>query len=83
MRVLYLTMNPNRGSTLAATEGWFRALRPRGLQPVLASHRAGAFHAWALQQGIAAYPVPRSWAGRPSTGSTNMAPSGICSSPRR
>lgn len=58
MRVLYLTMNPNRGSTTVPTEGWFRFLPPRGLEPVLVSHQAGAFHAWAVEQGIPAYQVP-------------------------
>lgn len=58
MRVLYLTMNPNRASTTVPTEGWFRFLRPRGLQPVLASHQLGAFHAWAVEQGIPAHHVP-------------------------
>lgn len=58
MRVLYLTMNPNRASSTVPTEGWFRFLRPRGLDPVLVSHRVGAFHAWAVEQGIPAYQVP-------------------------
>jgi glycosyltransferase involved in cell wall biosynthesis len=58
MRVLYLTMNPNRVSTTVPTEGWFRFLRPHGLEPVLASHEIGAFHHWALGQKIAAYHVP-------------------------
>jgi glycosyltransferase involved in cell wall biosynthesis len=58
MNVLYLTMNANRASTTSPTEGWFRLLRPRGLAPVLVSDKAGAFHEWALQQGIPAYHVP-------------------------
>ena len=33
MTVLYLTMNPNRESTTVPTEGWFRLLRGRGLEP--------------------------------------------------
>jgi glycosyltransferase involved in cell wall biosynthesis len=52
MKVLYLTMNPNRESTTVPTEGWFRLLRPRGLEPVLVSRTAGAFQAWASSQGI-------------------------------
>ena len=51
-------MNPNRASTTVPTEGWFKALRPRGLEPILVSHLIGTFHAWALEQGIAAYRVP-------------------------
>jgi L-malate glycosyltransferase len=58
MRVLYLTMNPNRASTTVPTEGWFRELRPNGLRPVVASNEVGAFHQWALSEGIPAYHVP-------------------------
>jgi glycosyltransferase involved in cell wall biosynthesis len=58
MNVLYLTMNPNRASTTVATEGWFRLLRPRGLNPVVASDLVGAFHDWAVGEGIPAYHVP-------------------------
>jgi glycosyltransferase involved in cell wall biosynthesis len=58
MRVLYLTMNPNRQSTTVPTEGWFRELRPRGLEPVLVSNECGAFHAWAVEQGVPAFHVP-------------------------
>lgn len=58
MRVLYLTINPNRVSTTVPTEGWFRLLRDEGLEPVLVSHEIGAFHAWAGEQGIPAYHVP-------------------------
>jgi glycosyltransferase involved in cell wall biosynthesis len=58
MKVLYLTMNPNRASTTIPTEGWFRLLRSRGLEPVLVSHRLGAFHEWVRQQGIPAYHIP-------------------------
>jgi len=62
MRVLYLTMNPNRASTTVPTEGWFRELPPRGLQPVLASTDAGAFLEWTRSLRIPAYrvsmPVP-------------------------
>jgi glycosyltransferase involved in cell wall biosynthesis len=61
LNVLYLTFNPNRASTTSPTEGWFKHLRPRGLNPVLVSHRTGAFHAWAVQQGIPAYHVPLPW----------------------
>jgi glycosyltransferase involved in cell wall biosynthesis len=57
MRVLYLTMNPNRQSTTVPTEGWFRELRSRGLEPVLVSNEIGAFHAWAVEQGIPAFHV--------------------------
>lgn len=62
MRVLYLTMNPNRASTTVPTEGWFRVLRPKGLEPVLASKEIGSFHEWTTSQGIPAFqigmPVP-------------------------
>ncbi|MES1254271.1 MAG: glycosyltransferase family 4 protein [Acidobacteriota bacterium] len=57
MRVLYLTMNPNRASTTVPTEGWFRLLPARGLEPVLASTELGAFHAWTVAQGIPAFQV--------------------------
>jgi glycosyltransferase involved in cell wall biosynthesis len=57
MRVLYLTMNPNRASTTVPTAGWWNELRPRGLEPVLVSDRAGAFHAWAREQGVPSYEV--------------------------
>ena len=58
MRVLYLTMNPNRASTTVPTEGWFRFLPSVGLEPILASNTVGEFHAWAVQQAIPAYHVP-------------------------
>jgi glycosyltransferase involved in cell wall biosynthesis len=65
MKILYLTMNPNRASTTVPTEGWFRELRPIGLEPVLVSHEVGGFHTWAVAQGISAYPValpfPNKW----------------------
>jgi len=56
--VLFLTMNPNRQSTTVPTEGWFRFLRPEGLQPVLVSHQVGDFHNWAMENGVPAYHVP-------------------------
>jgi glycosyltransferase involved in cell wall biosynthesis len=56
--VLYLTPNPNRASSNVALEGWIRVLRPKGLTPVLVSDRAGAFHSWALGQGVRAAVVP-------------------------
>ena len=37
MRVMYLTINPNRESTTVPTEGWFRVLGPKGLEPVVVS----------------------------------------------
>jgi glycosyltransferase involved in cell wall biosynthesis len=58
VRILYLTINPNRVSTTVPTEGWFRFLRPHGLEPVLVSHEIGAFHAWANGEGIPSYHVP-------------------------
>jgi len=51
-------MNPNRASTTVPTEGWFRVLRPLGLEPVLASNTKGSFHDWAVDQGISAYQIP-------------------------
>jgi glycosyltransferase involved in cell wall biosynthesis len=69
MRVLYLTMNPNRESTTVPTEGWFRTLRPRGLEPVLISSVSGSFQKWAGEEGVPCYetrlPFPnkmRPWA---------------------
>lgn len=58
MRVLYLTMNPNRESTTVPTEGWFRLLAGQGLSPVLISGRSGAFQRWAAEQGVPSYEVP-------------------------
>jgi glycosyltransferase involved in cell wall biosynthesis len=58
MKVLYLTMNPNRASTTVPTEGWFRVLCSRGLEPVLVSNETGPFHDWASEQGIPAYQIP-------------------------
>lgn len=57
MKVLYLTANPNRASSTVPTEGWFRWLRPKGLEPVLVSNQAGAFDTWAKQQGIPSYGI--------------------------
>src|SRR5262245_16733770 len=58
MKVLYLTMNPNRASTTVPTEGWFRLLPKRGLEPVLVSSQVGPFHKWAAGEGIPAYQIP-------------------------
>lgn len=58
MRVLYLTLNPNRASTTVPTEGWFRLLGDRGLEPVLASSQSGAFQRWSRDQGVPTYDVP-------------------------
>ena len=37
VRVLYLTMNPNRASTTVPTECWLRLLPARGLEPARSS----------------------------------------------
>ena len=58
MRVLYLTMNPNRQSTTVPTEGWFRLLPARGLEPVLVTRTRGAFSEWTEAQGIPVYVDP-------------------------
>jgi glycosyltransferase involved in cell wall biosynthesis len=58
MRVLYLTMNPNRQSTTVPTEGWFRLLPARGLSPVLVTRTSGAFAAWARSRGVPVYEDP-------------------------
>jgi glycosyltransferase involved in cell wall biosynthesis len=58
MRVLYLTMNPNRESTTVPTEGWFRILRAKGLKPVLVSNNNGAFQEWARKQSVPCYEIP-------------------------
>jgi glycosyltransferase involved in cell wall biosynthesis len=58
LRVLYLTMNPNRASTTVPTEGWFRLLPARGLQPVLVSRTDGGFQAWTRARGIPTYDNP-------------------------
>jgi glycosyltransferase involved in cell wall biosynthesis len=55
MRVLYLTMNPNRASTTVPTEGWFRLLPARGLEPVLVTRTEGAFSTWAREAGVPVY----------------------------
>jgi glycosyltransferase involved in cell wall biosynthesis len=50
-------MNPNRESTTVPTEGWFKLLPARGLEPVLVSNRTGAFQSWAREQGVPSYQV--------------------------
>lgn len=55
IRVLYLTMNPNRQSTTVPTEGWIRILPSKGLEPVLVSRTAGTFQEWAQAQGVVTY----------------------------
>jgi glycosyltransferase involved in cell wall biosynthesis len=55
MRVLYLTMNPNRASTTVPTEGWLRLLPARGLQPVIAYRTRGPFIDWAEARGVPCY----------------------------
>ena len=68
LRVLYLTMNPNRASTTVPTEGWFRLLPPKGLEPVLVSRTSAGFQAWVAAQGIPTYedPLPFPDARRPA-----------------
>jgi glycosyltransferase involved in cell wall biosynthesis len=65
LRVLYLTMNPNRQSTTVPTEGWLRLLPARGLEPVLVSRSNGSFQEWVTAQGIPTYddglPFPDKW----------------------
>jgi glycosyltransferase involved in cell wall biosynthesis len=58
LRVLYLTLNPNRQSTTVPTEGWFTLLRDRGLEPVLVSRQTGEFQRWALGEGVPTYENP-------------------------
>lgn len=58
VRVLYLTLNPNRVSTTVPTEGWIRLLPDRGLVPVLASREDGAFQAWVRGRGHPTYANP-------------------------
>ena len=58
IRVLFLTNNPNRGSTSRPTEGWFTYLVPKGLKAVLASDSSGSFQDWILERDIPSYEVP-------------------------
>jgi len=58
IRVLYLTINPNRQSTTVPTEGWLRLLPDRGLVPVLLSRTSGGFQQWARSQGVPTYENP-------------------------
>jgi glycosyltransferase involved in cell wall biosynthesis len=55
MRVLYLTMNPNRASTTVPTEGWLRLLPERGLAPVVCYRTRGPFIDWVERQGVPCY----------------------------
>jgi len=58
LRVLYLTINPNRQSTTVPTENWFKYLMPKGLCPILVSDVLGDFHQWAKSLNIPSYRVP-------------------------
>ncbi|MEO7191334.1 MAG: glycosyltransferase family 4 protein [Vicinamibacterales bacterium] len=58
IKVLYLTMNPNRLSTTVPTEGWIRCLTPRGLRAVVASNEDGSFLAWLAEQGHPGFHIP-------------------------
>jgi glycosyltransferase involved in cell wall biosynthesis len=60
MKVLYLVNTPfqGRASTTVATEGWFRHLRPKGLEPVVACSYATEFYSWSHERGIPTYHVP-------------------------
>ncbi|MGE3805057.1 MAG: glycosyltransferase family 4 protein [Gemmataceae bacterium] len=58
IRVLYLTINPNRESTTRPTEYWITSLRSRGLEPVLVTSEPGPFMTWAKAQGIPGYTLP-------------------------
>lgn len=57
VRVLYLTMNPNRSSTTVPTEGWLRVLPSEGLEPVLVTREAGDFYQWTRSRDIPAFQV--------------------------
>jgi glycosyltransferase involved in cell wall biosynthesis len=58
INVLYLTNNPNRGSTSRPTEGWLTYLYPHKLRPVVASDRSGSFQQWIGERGIPSYEIP-------------------------
>lgn len=55
--VIFLTNNPNRGSTSRPTEGWFTYLREKGLRPVLVSHSSGNFQEWVRKRDIPCYEI--------------------------
>lgn len=57
IRVLYLTINPNRASTTIPTEGWIKELVPRGLKPVLATSEYGEFSGWVEKAGYPCYTI--------------------------
>ncbi len=76
VKVLYLTINPNRASTTVPTEGWLRLLSPRGLRPVLASAKSEHFTSGPLSEASSTtVPLPH-----PSKGgrSDSSARSGLC-----
>ncbi|OAG27002.1 glycosyltransferase family 4 protein [Thermodesulfatator autotrophicus] len=56
LKVLYLTMNPNRQSTTVPTELWFRCLSPK-LFPVIVFDKKGPFFDWTSKSKIPSYHI--------------------------
>jgi glycosyltransferase involved in cell wall biosynthesis len=72
MRVLYLTNNPNLGSTARILQSWLRLGRADGLYPAVVVPKAGDFSRWLADEGVPhlidampwpnrRWPVPAVW----------------------
>jgi glycosyltransferase involved in cell wall biosynthesis len=61
MRVLYLTNNPNLGSTARILQSWFRLERADGLQPAVVVQKTGDFARWLAGEGLPHLIDPMPW----------------------
>jgi L-malate glycosyltransferase len=64
MRILYLTDNPNLGSTARILQSWLRFGQTDGLRSVLAVQQTGDFSRWLTDHGIPYLVDPMPWPNR-------------------
>jgi glycosyltransferase involved in cell wall biosynthesis len=64
MKVLYLTANPNLGSTTSSLNAILSGLRPRGLEPAIVFTRPGPWQEEMAAAGVPTYFDPLRWPAR-------------------
>lgn len=58
MKILYLTINPNKTSTAVPLQGWINCLANKDLSPVIASDQNAELLEWSKSKGIPTYFTP-------------------------
>ncbi len=61
MKVLYLTNNPNLGSTARILQSWIRWGREAGIEPVVVGQKQGDFTEWLREQEVPHLVDPMPW----------------------